>query len=114
MARPDALRPVDLKRMLDPADVERLPAEVRPRAAVLAPDIEYLAPDGGRRSGSRLPSAAVSGGPREGGLHRSAAHQHRRAAIPPFLHELLPAQARPLQCRPGAMRSVRAAMKSVA
>jgi kynurenine formamidase len=36
---------IDLTRTLDPAEVDRLPEVVRPLAAVLAPKIQYLAPD---------------------------------------------------------------------
>jgi kynurenine formamidase len=46
MASLNSLLLVDLTRTLDPADVERLPAEVRPMASVLVPEIEYLPPDG--------------------------------------------------------------------
>ena len=35
---------IDLTRILDPSDVERMPEVVRPLAAVLAPKIQYLAP----------------------------------------------------------------------
>jgi kynurenine formamidase len=40
---------IDLTRTLDPTDVERMPEVVRPLAAVLAPKIQYLAPDAGGR-----------------------------------------------------------------
>ena len=36
---------IDLTRSLDPTDVERMPEMVRPLAAVLAPKVQYLAPD---------------------------------------------------------------------
>jgi kynurenine formamidase len=39
------MRLVDLTRTLDPSDVERMPEVVRPLASVLAPKIQYLAPD---------------------------------------------------------------------
>ena len=38
------MRLIDLTRTLDPNDVDRMPAAVRPLAAVLAPKIQYLAP----------------------------------------------------------------------
>jgi hypothetical protein len=39
------MRLIDLTRTLDPTDLDRLPEVVRPLAAVLAPKIQYLAPD---------------------------------------------------------------------
>jgi len=39
------MRLIDLTRTLDPTAVERMPAVVRPLAAILAPKIQYLAPD---------------------------------------------------------------------
>jgi kynurenine formamidase len=39
------MRLVDLTRTLDPTDVDRVPEVVRPLAALLAPKIQYLAPD---------------------------------------------------------------------
>ena len=39
------MRLIDLTRTLDPTAVDRMPAVVRPLAAVLAPKIQYLAPD---------------------------------------------------------------------
>jgi kynurenine formamidase len=40
---------VDLTRTLDPADLSRLPAPVRPFASVLVPEVDYVAPaEGGR------------------------------------------------------------------
>ena len=39
------MRLIDLTRTLDPSDVDRMPEMVRPLAAVLAPKIQYLAPE---------------------------------------------------------------------
>lgn len=40
---------IDLTRTLDPTDLSRLPAPVRPFASVLVPEVDYLAPaEGGR------------------------------------------------------------------
>jgi kynurenine formamidase len=39
------MRLIDLTRTLDPTDLDRMPEFVRPLAAVLAPKIQYLAPD---------------------------------------------------------------------
>jgi len=39
------MRLIDLTRTLDPTAVDRMPEAVRPLAAVLAPKIQYLAPD---------------------------------------------------------------------
>ena len=37
---------IDLTRMLDSRDVERLPDPVKPMASVLVPEVDYISPDG--------------------------------------------------------------------
>jgi hypothetical protein len=39
------MRLIDLTRTLDPTAVDRMPEVVRPLAAILAPKIQYLAPE---------------------------------------------------------------------